>query len=743
MLKRKIGKVKEDLQEQHEWFRVALSSIGDGVIATDVKGDITFINPVAQKLVGMDENEAAGKHINEIFKIVNEESGQPVEIPVEKVIREGSVVGLANHTALISKDGTEYLISDSAAPIRNDNGEIMGVVMVFQDVTERKKTEYLQTLVYKISDASSKASNLDDLFAYIHNVLGTVINTHNFYICLCDKEKQTLIFPYYIDSADLNPDNDIRIPRKHRKGLTEYVIKTGESLLINDKGIEELIANGEVELIGILPIIWLGVPLKAKDRIIGVMTVQSYSESVTYTQKDLEFMEYISNQIALVIERKRTEETINHMAYYDVLTDLPNRVLYNDRLSNALSNARCRQELLAVLFIDLDRFKNVNDSLGHALGDKLLQSVSKRLSGCLRECDTIARVGGDEFTILLPMLNHVEDAAKISQRLLDIMETPFYCDGYEFNITTSIGISIYPYDGEDVENLLKNSDTALYRAKERGRNNYQLYNPSMNASSLKLMSLENDLRKALERDEFIIHYQPQINIETGMITGMEALLRWNHPELGIIFPADFISLAEETGLIIQIDEWVLRNACRQNKAWQEMGYAPLKLAVNISSRQFQQHKLCSLVEGILHETGLNSRFLELELTESMVMHNAYYALSVLNKLKHMGINIALDDFGTGYSSFGYLKRFPVDTLKIDKTFIRDVAADDNNGVITTAIIALAHSMKRNVVAEGVETHEELEFLKKHGCNKIQGNLIGSPVSSKEFEALLKAPYVNI
>jgi EAL domain-containing protein (putative c-di-GMP-specific phosphodiesterase class I) len=265
----------------------------------------------------------------------------------------------------------------------------------------------------------------------------------------------------------------------------------------------------------------------------------------------------------------------------------------------------------------------------------------------------------------------------------------------------------------------------------------------MNASSLKLMSLENDLRKALERDEFIIHYQPQINIETGMITGMEALLRWNHPELGIIFPADFISLAEETGLIIQIDEWVLRNACRQNKAWQEMGYAPLKLAVNISSRQFQQHKLCSLVEGILHETGLNSRFLELELTESMVMHNAYYALSVLNKLKHMGINIALDDFGTGYSSFGYLKRFPVDTLKIDKTFIRDVAADDNNGVITTAIIALAHSMKRNVVAEGVETHEELEFLKKHGCNKIQGNLIGSPVSSKEFEALLKAPYVNI
>lgn len=741
-LKKKIGKANIDLKEQHEWLRVTLSSIGDGVIATDINGAVTFINPIAQKLIGIEENEAKGQLINNIVNIFDEETGLPSQFPVEKVIQEGIVVSRSNHSFFTSKNGHKYFISYSAAPIRNEDDKIMGMVLAFQDITERKKSEYLRTLIYKISDASSKASNLNDLFAYIHHVLGTVINAQNFYICLCDEESQTLTFPYYIDSADLNPDNDIEVPRKYRKGLTEYVIRTGKSLLVTSDEIKELISRNEVELIAELCVMWLGVPLKTKDRIIGVMTVQSYDPDVTYTQKDLELMEYISSQIATAIERKRTEETINHMAFYDVLTDLPNRMLFSDRLGRSLYNARNNRELVAVLFLDLDRFKNVNDSLGHALGDELLRSVAEKLKSCLRECDTIARIGGDEFTIMLPMLKTIEEAEKISERLLGIMEAPFYCKGFQFNVTTSIGISIYPYDGDNVESLLKNADVALYRAKEKGRNNFQLYNDSMNASSVKISALKNNLRKALDRNEFTLHYQPQFNIETKEISGVEVLLRWNHPELGTVYPEDFIFLAEETGLIIQIDEWVLRNACKQSKAWQDMGYSPLKLAVNISSYQFQQHQLINLVEDVLKETGLEPALLELELTESMVMHNTQYALTILNNLKEMGIFIALDDFGTGYSSLEYLKHFPIDTLKIDRSFIHNVATDTSNGIITSAIIQLAHSMKRDVVAEGVETPEEYEFLKKHGCNKIQGNLVGSPVSAEKFEALLKNPVIS-
>ena len=436
-------------------------------------------------------------------------------------------------------------------------------------------------------------------------------------------------------------------------------------------------------------------------------------------------------------QRLRAEERVEHQAHYDLLTDLPNRVMFNDRLILALAHANRHRKMLAILFVDLDRFKTIVDTLGHAIGDHVLRGVAERLSGSLEEGDTLARLGGDEFVILLPQIHRADKAVKLAQKVLEALKPAFYFSGHELHITTSIGIALYPYDGEDADTLLKNADTALYRAKEQGRNNYQLYTPAMNARAFERLALENSLRKALERKEFLLHYQPQQDLKTGEITGMEALLRWQHPDLGLVYPAEFISLAEETGLIVPLGEWVLRTAAAQNKAWQKSGLPPLVVAVNLSARQFQHHDLVESVARVLKETGLDARWLELEITESIAMQNADYTIIILRDLKEMGIQISMDDFGTGYSSLSYLKKFPIDTLKIDQSFVRDLSTDANDAAIANAIIVLAHSLKLKVVAEGVETAEQKAFLKEHDCDKTQGYLFSNPVPAALFENLIR------
>ncbi|GAB4256393.1 EAL domain-containing protein [Thermincola ferriacetica] len=437
-----------------------------------------------------------------------------------------------------------------------------------------------------------------------------------------------------------------------------------------------------------------------------------------------------------ITERKMAEEAIKHQAYHDPLTGLPNRILFKDRLTQTLAQAKRSKQMLALMFLDLDRFKNINDTLGHATGDQFLQGISKRLTGCIRSGDTVARLGGDEFTLLLPQINHVEDAIKVAQKIIDTFKKPWILGGHEFYITTSIGIALYPNDGEDAETLMKHADTAMYRAKERG-NNYQLYSPSMNEKAINRLEMEGALRKALEREEFTVYYQPQINTDTGEIIGMEALVRWRHPERGIIPPADFIALAEETGLILPLGEWVLRTACRQNKKWQMAGYPPLRVTVNLSASQFQQQDLADRVSRILKETGLDPQWLELEITESIAMKDVAFTIKTLRQLRDMGIKIAIDDFGTGYSSLSYLKQIPSHTLKIDKSFVRDIAKNTEDGSIASAIIAMAQNLKLKVIAEGVETEEQLAFLKKQKCDEIQGFLFGKPVPPQEFEKLLK------
>ncbi len=450
-----------------------------------------------------------------------------------------------------------------------------------------------------------------------------------------------------------------------------------------------------------------------------------------------------------ITERKRTEEQIRHLAFYDSLTSLPNRVLFKEQLSQALQAARREERYVAILFLDLDNFKRVNDTLGHTIGDLLLQDVAARLAQCVRGEDsvarnpsaqpnsTVARLGGDEFTVLLARIAHTQDAAKVAQRILQSLSAPIFVGGHELVISASLGIAMYPFDGEEIETLLKNADAAMYHAKSDGRGRYHFYNPSMNATALEKLNLERNLRKALEHREFVLYFQPMVQGTTGEVIGNEALLRWQHPERGLILPHDFIPLAEETGLIAPIGEWVIEAACRQNFEWQCAGLPCVPVTVNLSSLQFHDPQLANKVANILQRTGLSPRHLTLELTESMLMQDSERNVTTLLELRKLGVQIAIDDFGTGFSSFNYLKRFPVDHLKIDQSFVRDITHDHGNAAIAMAIIAVARSLKLGVVAEGVETLEERDFLRANGAPDMQGFLFCQPQPAESITALLK------
>ncbi len=435
--------------------------------------------------------------------------------------------------------------------------------------------------------------------------------------------------------------------------------------------------------------------------------------------------------------RRQTEETLRNLAYLDPLTGLPNRLLFHDRLAQSIERARRGRQMFAVLLIDLDRFKLINDSLGLEKGDQVLRSVAERLNRTLRRSDTVARLGGDEFMLLLSTAANAEAAAKVAQKVLDTLRPPIAVNGHELTASASIGIALFPYDGDDADTLIKNADTALSRAKEQGRNHFQFYTNDMNATAFERLMLESRLRKALEQGELVVYYQPQVSIETGRIVGVEALVRWFNPDLGMVPPGEFIPLAEETGLIVPIGEWVLRTACRQAKRWHEMGLAPLRVAVNLSARQFQQRDLVDTVARVLDETALPAADLELELTESVIMRDAAESVRRLRELTALGIHLAVDDFGTGYSSLGYLRTFPIRSLKIDRSFIRDIDHDPNGAAIAQAIIALASSLGLKAIAEGVETREQLEILRGYGCQEMQGYYFCRPLPADELSALLR------
>ncbi|MFZ3136804.1 MAG: EAL domain-containing protein [Thermodesulfovibrionales bacterium] len=446
---------------------------------------------------------------------------------------------------------------------------------------------------------------------------------------------------------------------------------------------------------------------------------------------------------------KNSEAKIAHLAYRDTLTKLPNRYLLQDRLTQAVESAKKYNRKMAILFLDLDQFKRINDTLGHDIGDNLLLQIAKRLLKYVRKADTVARVkesdirntlarlGGDEFTILLTEVKHIKDTTIVAQRIQDLFSQSFKVQGHEIFVSFSIGIAVFPYNGENATTLLKNADTAMYHAKRNGRNNFQFYTESMNAITVERFSIENQLRRALDNGELQLYYQPQLDIKKREIVGAEALLRWNHPEKGLLSAASFIPLAEETGLILPIGEWVLQTACQQNKSWQEAGHKKIRVTVNISGLQFKQKNFVKTITQALNNSLLEPRYLELELTESILMDTTDQAIALLMELKSIGVQISIDDFGTGFSSLNYLNRFPIDILKIDKSFIKDISIDSDDHAIITAIIALAHNLKLQVIAEGVETIQQFLFLYQHGNTLMQGDLLSPPLPDDSLRQLFK------
>jgi diguanylate cyclase (GGDEF)-like protein len=484
-------------------------------------------------------------------------------------------------------------------------------------------------------------------------------------------------------------------------------------------------------------------PLSYQRQLSGVIALGERFDLVP-SEEDRVQMRRLADQAAVALANARMLDQVRELAYYDSLTGLPNRLSYKERLAYALEQASRNQRLVAAFFIDLDHFSRINDTLGHEVGDQLLRHVAIRLRSSCREREDevgpafatlapeVARLGGDEFTVIMPGLHDPQDAAKLARRIITSFAQPIRVGTHEIFINASIGIAIYPFDGEDLDTLLMHADTAMYKAKEQGGNSYQTYSKSMTTTALQRLTLENDLRRALDRNEFEVHYQPIVDAYTGTVVGAEALLRWRHPELGLLLPSEFIPIAEENGLIIPMGEWILQAACLQNRAWQDAGLPRIRIGVNLSSRQLKR-RLTDTVSRALQLSGLEPRYLSLELTESVLVNHHKEGTEALHALRAMGLHLSVDDFGTGYSSFSYLKHFPLDTLKIDRSFIREIAIHPDDAAITTAIIAMGHALGLRVIAEGVETEAHLSLLQKQGCDEVQGYLVGRPVPADRFE----------
>ncbi len=488
------------------------------------------------------------------------------------------------------------------------------------------------------------------------------------------------------------------------------------------------IVHGLLEVKSDLPIVVISAE-DSEDLAIQVVNLGAQD----YLVKSLADAYLISRSIDYAIERKKIEKGLQYLAQYDSLTGLANRTLFRDRLNRAMIRADRNKKIAALIFIDLDRFKNINDSMGHDVGDQLLIEIANRLRECTREGDTIARLGGDEFTIILEDISQISDASLVANKILDSMLQPVIINGLEIFVTPSMGITLYPLDDSSAKDLLRNADAAMYKAKEDGRNCYRFYTSDMNKDLEERIVLENYLRHAIENKEFQLHYQPKFNIQTLELIGAEALLRWDCPKQGMVSPAVFIPIAEETGLIHSITEWVVNEACMQNSKWQLKGYKPIRMAINLSPKQFKRPDIARTIFNKIVFADLSPKYIELEITESALMEDVNKSNEILKELKKWGIEISIDDFGTGYSSLSYLKKFPIDTLKIDRSFVRDILDDKDDAAIVSAIIAMANSLRLNVIAEGVETGEQLNFLAAEGCNEVQGYFLGKPIPAHEFE----------
>jgi len=708
-------------------YKHIIESLHEGIIIHDKDFNILYINKFMSDILGYSIKELNSLNILDIL----DESNQKI-IKINSIdIEENKSYDLK----IITKNKSfKYIRLTSSLYIDND---VEYKLCICEDITTIHREETVKSCIYKISEAIHDVDDLQSLYKEIHYILSEVTNTNNFYIALVDWENEILTFPYFVDEYDEPPK-----PRKLENGLTEYVLRSEESILLNHELYLKLVKNKSIDVRGSDSKNWLGVPLKLTNgKTIGMIGIQSYKKDIFFTEEDLKILLFVSDQIAMAIKRKIDDIKIHKQAHYDQLTGLTNKALFHDRLEHAIDNAKRHDEVLGVLFIDLDNFKYVNDSMGHSAGDKLIKLISNRLEQCVRKGDTVSRWGGDEFTVLLPSIKRISGIYKLCNRILNESFTDVVIEGQELRITASIGIALYPQDGEDADKLISNADAAMYNSKNMGKNQYNLFKPKMNNDILERISFENGLFRAIEKEEFDLVYQPQILLEENKLIGFEALIRWYNPEKGVLAPYKFIPIAEETNLILPLGEWIINKVCQENKKWHDKGYDNLTCAVNISAKQFYQNDIIEIIENALKKSKLDPRFLELELTESVIMDDVDKAVKIFTKLKDMGIKLSIDDFGTGYSSLSYLKKFPIDTLKIDQSFISNLTKDSINDItIANLVIDLGHKLGMQVIAEGVETQQQINFLTKYACDKIQGYIVSKPLKKEDFEKLLETNY---
>ncbi|TPQ24751.1 EAL domain-containing protein [Methylomonas koyamae] len=688
--------LEQKLKDSEQWFAKTLHCISDAVIATDGDGNIRFMNPVAETATGLRLEQAKGTGVERLMTLLNENNRSIIENPVPQTLKSRQVTSMGGATLLVSQSGSEFPVEDGAAPILDEDGSLLGAVMVFRDISERRRME---KLLRESEERFHSAFDLASIGMALIAVDGGFLQVNKSLMDIFGYSKPELL------QANLQ----MLTHADHMDNALAFRLRQ----LLADE-----LPSFQIEM-------------ECFHKIVGKIVWTLLSASLVRDANG--DPQYFIVQIQDITNRKFAEQQLLYLANHDPLTGLLNREQFQSSLTQALATVQRHDKKLALMFLDLDRFKLINDTLGHRLGDLLLQAVSDRLRGAVRAQDILARLGGDEFIILLSDVVQIDDAARVAEKTIQLLAQPFALEGNDIVVTASIGISVYPDDGKDSHSLLMNADAAMYLAKERGKNNYQFYTQAMTERSLERMTIERGLRHALANNELRVYYQPQIDLASGLATRVEALVRWQHPEWGLVYPDRFIGVAEETGLIVPIGAWVLRTACKQAKTWHDNDGPFSSVAVNLSSRQFLENNLYQTVKQTLAETGLNPAALELEITESAIMQDPDNTLLVLRQLRELGIRLSIDDFGTGYSSLTYLRQFPVQSVKIDQSFVVDISSDEGSRTLVRAIIALTHELKLNVVAEGVETEEQLSFLSKHRCDSLQGFMFSRPEASETLE----------
>ena len=838
------------------------NSITDAILVLDAEARIERVNPATLELTGFAEDELVGHSVEILTR-----NRRFFEKMFARSLHK-SALGNRFEMHCQKKDGGRFPVSVSTSTIYDASNNSHKLVCVARDITKRKRLEAESRAISRIIHGSASTVNLEEFFELIHRTIKKIVYAENFFIAFYDPETEMLSMQFWVDKYDPMP-----APSRIGRSLSAYVFREGRSMLFTDSDVKRLIAMGEVESVGSDSPIWLGVPLKTPTGNIGVLVVQDYENSDTYSNRDVELLTSVADQIALAIERKRAEDALvrsqerfelvsratsdavwdwnlstndiwwnvgfqklfgygsgaigrgldswigrlhpedsdrvvhdrqrhiedrknywsdeyrflradgtyafvidrgyvvydsnatpvrmlgsmmdvtdrksledqlTHQALHDPLTKIANRALFKNRVDHALTKLARSNTTLAVLFLDLDNFKAINDSLGHAVGDKLLVSVAERLQDCLREADTAARLGGDEFAVLVESMYRPDEAVMIAERILSVFRQPFVIDGKEIHIGTSIGIAVSSPVALASEELLRNADLAMYLAKSQGKGKHIVFEAKMHEALMERIELEEELRRGIDQREFVIHYQPILDLTTNKMVGMEALVRWMHPRLGLLAPMKFIPMAEETNLIVPLGEWILGEACRQVQAWRvkHVGKLDVAVTVNISIRQFLQAELVELVSRALEKSGLPPNSLILEITESFMMQDTESTIEKLHELKKLGVRLAIDDFGTGYSSLSYLQRFPIDILKIDKSFIDKLGQGSEGNAVAKAIIMMGDSLNLKTIAEGIEHPEQISELQLLGCEAGQGFHFAKPLTVGDMDEFLRIRQKN-